>query len=906
LDGLYTTSNLNVTLPAATNGNYTVRVGLYGARDVPPVWQSITLTVDSTPPLLTITNPIVASDGTATLGVPLIQIQGEANERLSGLTYDISNAVEVVTNIDGLIMQQFFDTNKWDFTTNYFQCFDIYLTNGLNLISVHAADLAGNVTTTNLLLNLDYSTRTNPPAVSISWPADGMQIGQSSFEVNGYVDDPTATIAASVVDAALNTNSFTGVVERDGRFWVDNVPLGTGTNKVTLTVTDAAGNVAVTNFAVVQSAVTLTINTPNANKLWQPYVSVTGYCSDSSQTVSVNGVTANYTGGGYWRADRVPITDGGVALFHAAAADETESFIASSKSDTIGIVPESDIQIENLHYYKKETFYDDSSMSTVDSWDEYTSDQKYNYTWNRNDGGHDSANGLIFGRDGSGNFVETNEYGVSIVDTNNSPVAPYFGDDYGDWLNWRMGSEKANVQTNYQITFIDTNNAYELDITYNFSRTAQTKYVLLSGGRAIPGKMILHDITAGAMPDPGVLQDQPMSSDWGIWEQGWDPNLPGWVQAQPLFTYPPTSIQVGGFGYLNADGHLWVVTPYGAGPMDATPHVNGSDSGNMQAAQSGGGGNGNSGGIHDIFGVSDSASAIFITANGIDIAENTPDFCVGQHIKFDVAGTWDSAQWTLPGTFVNTNSDPNCDLFYEKNSAFLARIFSRDGTISTFCWYVRGLQQSTVSVTLYFRPYPNSGKILTLSCSGMINVHQPKTTVDPKYQDGTPTAQILGNFLSLGDNNRHYDMSFQHHIQTDNFSSGQAGYTQLITGGDIQTHTYANPITGIALDASLGEFPRGQPTVLANANTWTEFYDGPHVILADNDSETSEDVDFSTYLMFKPSGGIWVPLRLITWELHDSAIYNTGWTAINSHNGEMTEIKSDEESTDFPHWTTTY
>ena len=39
---------------------------------------------------------------------------------------------------------------SWDFTTNGFQAFDIGLTVGTNQITLHAQDLAGNVTTTNL------------------------------------------------------------------------------------------------------------------------------------------------------------------------------------------------------------------------------------------------------------------------------------------------------------------------------------------------------------------------------------------------------------------------------------------------------------------------------------------------------------------------------------------------------------------------------------------------------------------------------------------------------------------------------------------------------------------------------------------------------------------------------------
>ena len=46
-----------------------------------------------------VTNPVMTG-GSATLGVPLVQVQGYANKYLAGLTYDLSNALEVITNQD--------------------------------------------------------------------------------------------------------------------------------------------------------------------------------------------------------------------------------------------------------------------------------------------------------------------------------------------------------------------------------------------------------------------------------------------------------------------------------------------------------------------------------------------------------------------------------------------------------------------------------------------------------------------------------------------------------------------------------------------------------------------------------------------------------------------------------------
>lgn len=126
---------------------------------------------------------------------------------------------------------------------------DVPLTNGSNLITLHATDMAGNTSTTNLSIVLDYSTRTNPPAVTLYWPQNGTLICNSNYTWRGWVDDPTAIVVAQTVDTNGCTNIFNGIVERDGNFWVENMSIYC-TNYLTLTVTDSAGNVAITNITI--------------------------------------------------------------------------------------------------------------------------------------------------------------------------------------------------------------------------------------------------------------------------------------------------------------------------------------------------------------------------------------------------------------------------------------------------------------------------------------------------------------------------------------------------------------------------------------------------------------------------------------------------------------------------------
>lgn len=245
---------------------------------------------------------------------------------------------------------------------------------------------------------------------------------------------------------------------------------------------------------------------------------------------------------------------------------------------------------------------------------------------------------------------------------------------------------------------------------------------------------------------------------------------------------------------------------------------------------------------------------------------------------------------------MNTNSDPNCDLFYEINTNLFK---PPQGTSSTRCWYVNGGQELKASVRVYYRFTPN-GAVWSDTIAGKFNVHRPTTAKGSPYQpDGTPTVFGTNNVLSLG-RGRDRDMSFQHTITTDAYCAGQVGYVQVIDGDytDPKNETCVPvPINGPALDGALGEFPADRQTpVPANASDslLNPFYDGPYVVMWNGCA--SEDLKFQTYLMFHPSGGIWVPLRVITWNLKDEAM---NWMV---QAGSSASQPDDNPTTDFPKW----
>ncbi len=316
----YASSNLTVNL-GATDGWHEIWIGLKGLPDeATKTWVWKRLKLDRTPPLLVITNPV-----SATVMQPMIELQGYSPEELAAISFDLTNAAGLFTNQQVLVLDRHYDTNTWEFTTNTFQAFDIPLTNGVNTFTLHATDLAGNTTNLTLSYTLDYSGKTNPPVVQLYWPQDGAQICGSSFTWRGRVDDFTAQLTAQIVDANGNTNAVNALVERDGDFWAENLSLSAGANELTLTATDAAGNVSITNITVAQSTVTLIMNDVPSDQLWNATVTVYGSINDANDyTVWVNGVKATLNGDS-WEADNVPNTPGGTAVFQARAIPNTDN-----------------------------------------------------------------------------------------------------------------------------------------------------------------------------------------------------------------------------------------------------------------------------------------------------------------------------------------------------------------------------------------------------------------------------------------------------------------------------------------------------------------------------------------------------------------------------------------------------
>ncbi len=523
----YTSSSFMASLNSG-DGTYNVLVGLKGLpSDATTTWAGTQLILDTAVPVLIITNPVPGG----TVSVPMIQLQGLVNESLSSLTFDVSNALGVVTNQTGYWQPVFCDTNLLQFTTNIFQCCDVRLTNGMNQIVVHAFDLAGNETTTNVNVTVDYSGDTTPPALNVIWPHNGTYISGSSFTFQGSVDDATATVTAQIVDASGDTNAVQGLVERDGKITIGNLPVSAGANVLTVTATDAAGNSTTTNLTVTQSGVTVTIDPLSSDQANQPHVSVTGTISDTSGNVciQVNGTNAYYLDAfGDWEADYVPVNPTGTAIF------DVELYT----NDPVNIGSQVFTQVQPplltlANYTADIGYYDEQSGRLKVQWNYLNGGS---YAMDMIDHGFDLHyfGGTNLPPDGTNYTTPTITYGYNIFSTVDGSLL-----DEDLWSAqfsplWR----NANAQAKW------------LDKTLYFQKSIQTTPMIVPVGPKLPGVTKTYRVRVCAKLGPDI------SFDFLVLNGSLDdPNYGD----TPV---PPGQLQINGHtlvssGITNSDGSFW-------------------------------------------------------------------------------------------------------------------------------------------------------------------------------------------------------------------------------------------------------------------------------------------------------------------------------------------------------------
>ena len=517
----------------STDGDYDVWLGVQGISGQ-TYWTRRRLTLDRVPPTVYVTNQTTSSTSR-----PIIQLQGYSPESLASVSYTLANANGTISDEPGILTDQQYDPNTLKLTTTSFQCFDLELAIGENTVTLKVQDLAGNITITALQYTLDLSTDTTAPAITLYWPQDGMQLSGSAFTLRGLVDDPTATVAVS----GLTTDPVEGVVERNGAFWIEELPLTDGNNSLTVTVTDAAGNVATTSLTVVKSNVQLTMDPLDPNELIKPSTTVTGTINDPGYAVWVNGVRAGtpvFNGTTYdWTATAVPVYGEGTAVMLARA-------IPNSDNDGNGTASNSQSSANNPNLGNPMSAQAKDLQNAVEQ-PPRVYVQQFTDTWGAvYDATHSESSSTDWtdGAGGTGTVVVNHPEGVcTTTKTWDEDFYPptkdgtaMTGCDPGPPPSSSAPTDPPEITVEY------------CDVNENagaYSRNTRSIVMLKTGGKGVAKRQNLFTINASAWE---ILQKQ-CRPGWG------NRNNCDWTGI------PPGEIKLAGFGRVGNDGNLYKVLP---------------------------------------------------------------------------------------------------------------------------------------------------------------------------------------------------------------------------------------------------------------------------------------------------------------------------------------------------------
>jgi hypothetical protein len=868
-------------LLGTNDGTYSVTFGFIGS-DGQTNWTSANVTLDTTPPPLFITGPTNSA-----VTQPVIQLTGFSPEALSSLSYDISNAAGLVTNQQVLVLDQFYDTNLLKFTTNNFQAFDVPLTNGVNLITIHANDLAGNVTTLTTNLVLNYAGKTNSPVVLVNWPLAGVPVCGSNFTCNGSVSDPTANITIQLVDTNGDTNIVDATVGRDGNFWAEYLPLSGGTNFLNITTTDAAGNSATTNLAVVQGDTGLAIDSVSAGQTM-----VTGEIDpsiSSGYTIWVNGNQATNNGDGTWTAQIAPFgVGGGVVEAMAISNSDNGGSGSGGGSDSAGnpksvqaqgtqLAVDAPTGIYTSYYqYHLHKAYPASSASEdfFVKWQNGVGGYETDETWNWS-GGYPHTY-KHYDWPATAWPIRLPGYGTEIYNTD------------GSWNTNSFYAINPPLRMEYAHNLTEKHNPIGFDystVGETIQMDEQAELKLATGGKPGSTTRNLFVISAASYFNAEVNEFLTGTS------------------------VPRQQVAIGSLGNLGADGNLYVVLPDNATNIDVTPRVNGLDwyGFNLTAQKY--------------------PTTVTASTNGtaVDLSTNTPEFCVGQQVTFTLEGLPMGSisnmvgKWILPQKYVNYKlqyvigvTSPN----YDSDDGCL------QNTNQTSCWFINGNGgHVSVGLNLQF----NNGQYAGVAGNGNITVFRPQANLDGNSivigQVGVmATGQTLpASKIDSG------GCLFDATITSKDFP-GKANWVQLIdrqmTCDGFGSLFYLNNNTGgYLLDndpfyntvgGAVGTAATNSPVAIDSPNTipygTAGAGDDPNIGILSASFVSPAD-SFKTYLVFNPdpalAGNIWVTLGRVDWGWSGYAAFDiptAKWLLITGSTNSPAYTNTDE----FPVWPSIY
>ena len=226
-------------------------------KDVVGNWSnpvSHTIILDTVAPVIAITSP--ANNFVAT--TQTIDVSGTINDNQATVT--VNGVVATVSN--------------GTFTAN-----SVTLNVGQNTVTATAINSMENSTSASI-------TVTCQPAVTLSItitsPANNTLVNTSTISVSGTVTDATASVTVNSISATITDNTFTAT----------SVPLTEGANIITARAVKGTSTAQATiNVKSDTTPPSIAISTPDNSSTTRSNI-VSGRVSDDTQTVTVNGTTA--------------------------------------------------------------------------------------------------------------------------------------------------------------------------------------------------------------------------------------------------------------------------------------------------------------------------------------------------------------------------------------------------------------------------------------------------------------------------------------------------------------------------------------------------------------------------------------------------------------------------------------
>jgi hypothetical protein len=361
-----------------------------------------------------------------------------------------------------------------------------------------------------------------------------------------------------------------------------------------------------------------------------------------------------------------------------------------------------------------------------------------------------------------------------------------------------------------------------------------------------------------------------------------------------LQAIPNNQITVAG-RTLGSDGWVYGTVEIGGDPVDVTPQTGVP--------------------LYSFSGPDGGVYIPYITANGHNLDNETPEFCVGQQVNFQVNGL-PSAQtpfynWHFSTKYYNHSSRPNwhSSLNWDVDSG----IFTAAEPYAY--WVSDGNKNASSQVTLHF----SNGQTTTVTAKGQFNVYRPTVSIVRKYDYGAPT--VIWNpawtmqyaVLQVGTGVNHPNsMNFYGGVQSK--YGGNAKWVQIVSV-DMTGDAYFDgvlvhdPVLTSVLDNQdpfEGDNWRISPNATPSGSLNTvPLDDSPAATVGQNLLNGIRfNIDCTDYLMFNPDpygSGIWVTLGKTTtpWSVHCHA----SWPSLDILPDEHVTGPGDlDNSTGFPQW----